>query len=166
MDGNEHLTCRICHESNKTDLVSPCFCRGTMSIVHLSCLEKWLMSSLKTSCEVCGYEYDVIRKTRPFTEFLRNPGTKKAKENFLADIFCLLGLLTFTAATFVLSFEKPNLMVPGLIFVTFFMSITYAIGIEAFNYHYFVWESWKRKNQTVKVINVSCASLMHHIKDY
>ena len=62
--------CRICHcegeEGNK--LISPCLCLGSLRYVHLRCLQKWIKSSEKISCELCRFEYIMTTKTKPFTE--------------------------------------------------------------------------------------------------
>ncbi|XP_075229686.1 uncharacterized protein LOC142329178 [Lycorma delicatula] len=61
--------CRICQESTSEVLVSPCRCRGTQGLVHLSCLERWLTISGTSACEVCFYQYCVksVPKYSPFT---------------------------------------------------------------------------------------------------
>ncbi|WAR31165.1 MARH2-like protein [Mya arenaria] len=59
--------CRICHEDgSKERLWSPCHCKGTMGMLHLSCLETWLGSSNTTRCEICHFEFIVEKKPRPF----------------------------------------------------------------------------------------------------
>ncbi|KAK7113807.1 E3 ubiquitin-protein ligase MARCHF8-like isoform X2 [Littorina saxatilis] len=63
--------CRICHcegeEGNK--LQSPCLCLGSLKYVHLRCLQKWIKSSEKISCELCRFEYIMTTKTKPFREW-------------------------------------------------------------------------------------------------
>ncbi|CAI9718462.1 E3 ubiquitin-protein ligase MARCH2 [Octopus vulgaris] len=66
--------CRICHEGESTaKLISPCYCTGSMGKLHVTCLERWLGSSYMNRCEICGYEYIVLRQPKPFIEFLKNP---------------------------------------------------------------------------------------------
>lgn len=49
--------CRICLEYDE-DLISPCWCNGTIQYVHLDCLEQWFTNhSLKKCCDICEYEY-------------------------------------------------------------------------------------------------------------
>ncbi|XP_011300055.1 E3 ubiquitin-protein ligase MARCH3 isoform X2 [Fopius arisanus] len=38
-------------------LISACKCRGTVALVHVECLERWLTESGHTRCELCGYKY-------------------------------------------------------------------------------------------------------------
>ncbi|XP_025191900.1 E3 ubiquitin-protein ligase MARCH2-like [Melanaphis sacchari] len=59
--------CRIClqsdlDESNKC--ISPCFCRGSISKVHKTCLEKWLLQASSTICEICTFVYKTKRVTK------------------------------------------------------------------------------------------------------
>lgn len=52
--------CRICHEiTNIQDLISPCKCSGSMSIVHKNCLEIWINAANKVKCEVCQTEFEL-----------------------------------------------------------------------------------------------------------
>ncbi|KAF6201989.1 hypothetical protein GE061_004385 [Apolygus lucorum] len=54
--------CRICHEIGSTDIfISPCNCKGSLSLVHKHCLERWLAESNTSLCELCGYEYNTKR---------------------------------------------------------------------------------------------------------
>lgn len=58
--------CRICHEDGSHEkLVSPCHCTGTMGMLHVSCLERWLGSSNTTKCEICQFQFVVQKKPRP-----------------------------------------------------------------------------------------------------
>ncbi|XP_015113015.1 E3 ubiquitin-protein ligase MARCH2 [Diachasma alloeum] len=38
-------------------LISACKCRGTVALVHVECLERWLTESGHVRCELCGYKY-------------------------------------------------------------------------------------------------------------
>ncbi|PVD38754.1 hypothetical protein C0Q70_01377 [Pomacea canaliculata] len=63
--------CRICHcegeDGNK--LISPCLCMGSLKYVHLRCLQKWIKSSEKITCELCRFDYIMTTKTKPFKEW-------------------------------------------------------------------------------------------------
>ena len=55
--------CRICHDDDsEEELVSPCDCAGTMGMLHISCLEQWLGSSKTTKCEICQFQFSVVKK--------------------------------------------------------------------------------------------------------
>ncbi|XP_074028056.1 uncharacterized protein isoform X2 [Leptinotarsa decemlineata] len=73
--------CRICHGGESLDdLLTPCRCRGTVALVHLKCLERWLKESNHSSCELCQHHYKIVRepqyKSIPWSVlvFLRHPG--------------------------------------------------------------------------------------------
>ncbi|VDQ12912.1 unnamed protein product [Trichobilharzia regenti] len=64
--------CRICLEEEGDDpdgLMSPCRCKGTVGLVHRNCLEKWLLTSGKPSCELCGYAYIMTPSKRRSSQF-------------------------------------------------------------------------------------------------
>ena len=68
---NERL-CRICHEAeDDEELVSPCYCSGSVGLLHLTCLERWLGTSKLTRCEICKYEFTLKRLPRALTEVNR-----------------------------------------------------------------------------------------------
>ncbi|KAK0075921.1 hypothetical protein PV325_006173 [Microctonus aethiopoides] len=56
--------CRICYDTTRCPIIYPCKCKGTMGAIHLLCLERWLEESNRSSCELCGYRFDVERTPR------------------------------------------------------------------------------------------------------
>lgn len=40
------------------------FLKGSIGAIHLTCLEKWLEESNRSSCELCGHEFQVERTLR------------------------------------------------------------------------------------------------------
>ena len=61
--------CRICHDgADAGKLVSPCKCCGTMALVHLPCMERWLSAANSNSCEICGHQFVTQRTNRTFIE--------------------------------------------------------------------------------------------------
>ncbi|CAH8529057.1 unnamed protein product [Schistosoma turkestanicum] len=108
--------CRIClEEGDETEaLLSPCRCKGTVGLVHRKCLEKWLLTSGKPNCELCGYAYIMtpskrrhssqlstapIRRLsnelRSIRDWLSWPRTRR---HLIADIICMILL---TPATYI-----------------------------------------------------------------
>ncbi|KAL3867096.1 hypothetical protein ACJMK2_044327 [Sinanodonta woodiana] len=64
---SEGPVCRICHEGDLEEvLVSPCYCAGSVGLLHVSCLQRWLGASNKTTCEICSFEFLLERKPEPF----------------------------------------------------------------------------------------------------
>ena len=59
--------CRICHGTSNTEqLMSLCYCAGTIGLMHVSCLQRWLGASNKTQCELCRFNFAMERKPKPF----------------------------------------------------------------------------------------------------
>ena len=64
---NSSFFCRICH-CDDGDLISPCHCSGTVGLLHLSCLEKWLSTNGSQSCELCNFEFQVTCQAKPLRQ--------------------------------------------------------------------------------------------------
>lgn len=68
-DDNDECICRICHVSRAElpglRMIRPCLCSGSLSHVHLKCLNQWraTSSSASDTCSVCKYVYRT-RKSR------------------------------------------------------------------------------------------------------
>ncbi|XP_043460832.1 E3 ubiquitin-protein ligase MARCHF3-like isoform X1 [Leptopilina heterotoma] len=45
-------------------LISACKCRGTVGLVHVECLERWLTESGHSRCELCGHKFSTKRVPR------------------------------------------------------------------------------------------------------
>ncbi|XP_075169077.1 uncharacterized protein LOC142241216 isoform X2 [Haematobia irritans] len=92
-------TCRICHNGeNRTRLVSPCLCKGTMKYVHIECLERWLNISGNTSCEMCQYQYKTLLSPRySFLESLRIWYSRSMSRRALQEDCQMFSLLTLVA---------------------------------------------------------------------
>jgi hypothetical protein len=59
---NSEVLCRICLCPLEDDIKYYCNCDGSTGIVHKQCLLKWLFESARTSCEICNYEFEIIRE--------------------------------------------------------------------------------------------------------
>ncbi|EUB59554.1 E3 ubiquitin-protein ligase 3-Mar [Echinococcus granulosus] len=72
--------CRICYEEglDPSPLISPCRCKGTVGLLHKTCLEHWLQVSQTISCEICGYSYNL----RPKSPLPTEPNTSKTSSSF------------------------------------------------------------------------------------
>uniref|UniRef100_A0A1I7TTJ0 RING-CH-type domain-containing protein n=1 Tax=Caenorhabditis tropicalis TaxID=1561998 RepID=A0A1I7TTJ0_9PELO len=60
-------------------LISPCRCSGTMGLFHRSCLEHWLTLTRTTNCEICKFAFKIKKKSRSFTDYIRQKGYKKVR---------------------------------------------------------------------------------------
>lgn len=75
--------CRICYEEgvDPSSLISPCRCKGTVGLLHKTCLEHWLQVSQTISCEICGYSYNL----RPKSPLPTEPNTSKTSASFAIE---------------------------------------------------------------------------------
>ncbi|CAG7832029.1 unnamed protein product [Allacma fusca] len=95
--------CRICHDNpSRMTLLSPCLCKGSMGKVHRTCLERWLGESAKTSCEICGHEYETERRPRykgwrSIVAWIRHPLNPTDTRNFFFDLACFFVLTPLAA---------------------------------------------------------------------
>ncbi|KAL5106760.1 E3 ubiquitin-protein ligase MARCHF1 [Taenia crassiceps] len=73
------LFCRICHESNESTnavefnsygrLIAPCLCDGSLKYVHEKCIQQWIEISQSKKCELCHFEYETRKYTKPMKEW-------------------------------------------------------------------------------------------------
>lgn len=62
------LECRICHDTEGQDLISPCHCAGTSKWVHESCIIRWIRHTKTKQCEICTCPINVKRKKKPIDQ--------------------------------------------------------------------------------------------------
>lgn len=95
------LKCRICldFEKDGEKLVSPCRCKGTVGLMHSSCLNQWIEISANEQCEICKCAYD-MRKSKPTCMMWLEQIARQ--KSFLGDVLCFLFLVpsTITAVYF------------------------------------------------------------------
>ncbi|XP_001850021.2 E3 ubiquitin-protein ligase MARCHF3 [Culex quinquefasciatus] len=61
----DSMSCRICQSAtDKSRLISPCLCKGTLRYVHRECLEHWLSRSGLTHCELCLHRFQTYTTLR------------------------------------------------------------------------------------------------------
>ncbi|KAJ3750511.1 hypothetical protein DFH05DRAFT_1376770, partial [Lentinula detonsa] len=105
--------CRICLDGVDAEqelgrLIRPCLCRGTISYIHVKCLQRWRNSSQNQSaffrCGMCGYSYRFSR-TRA-VGIASNPVIVGCISAF---IFTLLTLVSSYITTYLLTyFQGPS----------------------------------------------------------
>ncbi|KAL6135631.1 hypothetical protein ACLB2K_067858 [Fragaria x ananassa] len=50
--------CRICQTEDSIDhMEAPCRCNGTLKFAHRACIQQWINSRFKTTCEICNRPY-------------------------------------------------------------------------------------------------------------
>merc|ERR1719378_119010 len=63
--------CKICHsETEKYDeLITPCYCSGSLLYVHQGCVQKWIRATDAKQCELCQYQYKIESTVKPFRQW-------------------------------------------------------------------------------------------------
>ncbi|XP_036342500.1 uncharacterized protein LOC118751793 [Rhagoletis pomonella] len=93
------LVCRICHNSeNPERLVSPCLCKGSLTYVHIHCLERWISTSRSTVCELCQFQYNTVQTLRyTCLQSLRMWYSRSMSRRALQEDCQMFSLLTLVA---------------------------------------------------------------------
>ncbi|KAM6986788.1 E3 ubiquitin-protein ligase MARCHF3-like [Aplochiton taeniatus] len=154
--------CRICHDGGcHEELISPCECAGTLGTIHRSCLEHWLSASGTSFCELCHYQFNVQRKSRPLFEWVRNPGLQQEKRTLFGDLVCFLlitplatisGWLCLRGAVDHLHFSS-RLEAVGLIALTVALFTIYLFWtLVSLRYHCRLYNEWRQTNQRVVLL--------------
>ncbi|OMJ65559.1 hypothetical protein SteCoe_37992 [Stentor coeruleus] len=127
-DNDEAFQCRIClndDNSIENPLIAPCKCTGSMGLIHLECLQRWLSSKVATretnnslsyswkslECELCKFKYpDRIQIKEKIVDLLF---IKKPENNFivLESVGPALGGQSNMSKTVnVISFQDRNII--------------------------------------------------------
>ncbi|XP_012157817.1 uncharacterized protein LOC105664937 isoform X2 [Ceratitis capitata] len=93
------LVCRICHNSEDPErLVSPCLCKGSLTYVHIHCLERWIGTSRSTVCELCQFQYNTVQTLRyTCLQSLRMWYSRSMSRRALQEDCQMFSLLTLVA---------------------------------------------------------------------
>lgn len=78
--------CDSCEIQKESPLVAPCLCSGSLKFIHQACLQKWIKSSDKMSCELCQFEYQMTKKTKPFREWERLDMTPAERRKVICSV--------------------------------------------------------------------------------
>ncbi|XP_061174337.1 E3 ubiquitin-protein ligase MARCHF8-like [Saccostrea echinata] len=151
--------CRICHGTSNTEqLMSLCYCAGSIGLMHVSCLQRWLGSSDKTQCELCHFNFAMERKPKPFYMYLSNPGTKGDRYRLVFDIVCLCLLSPSTLTVVSLCIYGASLYRPyraefvGLLALGILLLVLFTVWLMiCLRMNIKKWKEWKQFNQRVKL---------------
>ncbi|XP_076101744.1 uncharacterized protein LOC143071377 isoform X1 [Mytilus galloprovincialis] len=157
---SSEAVCRICHEGGSTEqLFSPCYCSGSIGLLHVSCLQRWLGSSNKTCCELCHFQFKVERSPKPFCLFLKNPGRRRDKRHMICDIVCFTFLAPSSIVTAYLCIVGSRMYDAGRIEAVLLYCLTFALMVlfsawvtMCLRHNYGLWKDWKQFNQNVRII--------------
>ncbi|XP_034941786.1 E3 ubiquitin-protein ligase MARCH3-like [Chelonus insularis] len=166
--------CRICYDNTiRYPIIYPCKCKGTMGAIHLSCLERWLEESNRSSCELCGYQFDIERTPR-YSALrsifiwicLKHPEHQLFLRNLRVDIVrCLIvtpltmgsSYVCIVAADFYSAnnydnFPPARWTTYSLLAMMVLLIFSYFIWMfMAIQYHQKVWFYWWQKTSIVKL---------------
>jgi len=158
--------CRICHEGELGGerLISPCLCSGSVGLLHRSCVEKWLSSVNKDTCELCHQKYRVSRHSRPFSSWLLTPAVGDDQRNLMGDAVCFILLTPLTTisaylcasgASYYLHQIKKSEAV-GLLALAALLILIYLVWLLlTIRYHFQVWFKWRLNNQDIRLLDVT-----------
>ncbi|XP_041373997.1 E3 ubiquitin-protein ligase MARCHF8-like isoform X2 [Gigantopelta aegis] len=157
--------CRICHEGETHEsLLSPCYCAGSVGMLHLSCLERWLGTSNTSRCEICKYEFKVRRIPRSVWDFLQHSRSGSERKNMICDLACFVVLAPLTVLSAYLCLNGVSYYskwndrweVPGLICLTVSLLVIFVIWCTiAVRHHMMILVNWRKQNQVIKIIYLS-----------
>ncbi|KAK9510040.1 hypothetical protein O3M35_004913 [Rhynocoris fuscipes] len=154
-------SCRICHDNDFPEtLVSPCLCTGSLELVHVSCLEKWLTTSKTKHCEICKFAFKTKKELRPIKEWLLSERGPGASGNFYSDVLCLLllsplcfisiYLCTVGAITYL---EKGHWEGIGLAIISISVLITYLLwAFITVRFHLRGLRNWQNEHHRIHLL--------------
>ncbi|XP_013788104.1 E3 ubiquitin-protein ligase MARCH2-like [Limulus polyphemus] len=155
-------SCRICHEGDSCDkLVSPCHCSGSVGVVHLDCMEKWLGTANTDTCEICRYKFHIVRSSRSLLEFFCSGSDRRHQKSLIGDVICFLLLTPLVVVSSFLCMEGAVQRVSTdkweagcLMGLSIVLLMVYVIwSVLTVRFHYKNWKIWKTLNQNVKVLS-------------
>lgn len=101
----DEMTCRICAcKSSETPhmrmLKRPCKCRGSLSYVHIQCLNQWRATSASAhfTCSVCKHPY-ILKRTWLANAIMSESGSYAFTFVLILILIAILGLVIYTFCT-------------------------------------------------------------------
>ena len=162
------LECRICHDTEGQDLISPCHCAGTSKWVHESCIIKWIRHTKTKQCEICTCPITVKRKKKPIEQWT-SPSATCGPCNKLDIWYCfVLALCVLIIIGFVVLQSYYNVtdqIETTIIFASIYVLCGMIIMIKArYFWTWFVqrssfWGNWKNLNEEWRIIEANEANV-------
>jgi len=80
--------CKICHSETEKDdeLITPCYCSGSLLYVHQGCVQKWIKATDAKTCELCNYNYQVNSTVKPIIEWKTLALTHSERRKILCSV--------------------------------------------------------------------------------
>lgn len=158
--------CRICLSTGNglqsESLVNPCNCRGSIGLVHTSCLETWLMISNSDCCDLCGYHLRLEKTPKSLLCWIKESDAR-IKCYIITDLISFLFLTPTTTASLDLCrrgltvYAKSCWEVAGLMFLITLLVSTYVMWLTTcLVQHFRNWKQWQASNNTVRLSTGNC----------
>ena len=153
--------CRICLSGGegllREPLVNPCNCRGTIGLVHKSCMETWLTISKSDACDLCGFRLRLEKKPKPLSCWVAESDAR-IRCYLLTDMISFLFLTPMTLASLDLClrglvfYAKSTLVTAGLLFLVTLLIITYVLWLATcLVQHFRNWKQWRADNAVIRL---------------
>ncbi|XP_028394183.1 uncharacterized protein LOC114518395 [Dendronephthya gigantea] len=162
------LECRICHDVEGHDLISPCHCAGTSKWVHESCIIRWIRHTKTKQCEICTCPITVKRKKKPIDQWTR-PSASCGPCNKLDIWYCfVLALCILIIIGFVVlqsHYDVTDQVETTVIFASIYVLCGMIIMMKArYFWTWFVqrssfWGNWKNLNEEWKIVEANDANV-------
>ena len=103
----EQIICRICYDSNISNLIKPCNCSGSSAFTHEECLKLWILEkyggeySDTIKCEICKQPYAIEIRTKHICKALFSTSNDDSYYHKMVALgICLLFFIIFTSLIF------------------------------------------------------------------
>ncbi|CAN7989240.1 unnamed protein product [Ixodes hexagonus] len=170
-DGRHNVTtssgpiCRICHEGEQQEaLVSVCKCSGTMGLLHVSCLERWLSNRNTDRCEICQHRFPMATADAPgkFSEWVCGSSDhRRIQKTLVGDLMCFLLLTPVAAISTYLCVRGATRQVladhiweaASLVTLAALLVAAYtAWSFLTVRFHYRSFLVWRKRNRSTRIV--------------
>lgn len=156
--------CRICLSRGKgflrEPLLTPCHCRGTIGLVHKSCLETWLTVSRSDACDLCACPLRLEKKSKPLSCWFTDSDSR-VRCYLLTDVISFFFLTPMTLLSLQLCmrglayYAKSRLDTAGLLLLITLLITTYLLWLATcLVQHLRNWKQWRTDNVVFRLREV------------
>ncbi|KAH7987134.1 hypothetical protein HPB52_024268 [Rhipicephalus sanguineus] len=154
--------CRICHEGDQTEsLMSLCRCSGTMGLLHVSCLERWLNARNVDHCELCHHRFPTAAQPTCLRQFFHSVWHGHSQLIVLGDVLCfailtlLVALSCFLCAQSAFKYAHEGRVMEAASLVTLAGLLATGYSVWAFRtarFHYRAFAVWEAVNPMRRIL--------------
>ncbi|KAH6944794.1 hypothetical protein HPB50_005283 [Hyalomma asiaticum] len=159
--------CRICHEGDQEEsLTSLCKCSGTMGLLHVSCLERWLNARNIDSCELCYQCFPTAPQPSGMRGFVHWALHGDSHRAVLGDLFCFAVLTPVALLSCFLCTHKASKQAleghvneaASLVALAGILAAAYlAWAFVTMRFHYRAFTVWQARNPIRRIVAPSFA---------